>query len=119
MKVLIVDDSAAELARLKAIVEHAGHQTVLAHNGEEALEVAARERPALIFMDIVMPKMDGFRATRELAARPETRAIPVVLVSTKNEAADVLWAKRQGAAHLVGKPYATAEILEQLIRFQR
>jgi twitching motility two-component system response regulator PilH len=118
MKILVVDDSAVERTRLKDIIERAGHQAILAKDGEEGVAIAVRDRPNLVFMDIVMPRMDGFKATRELSARPDTRHIPVILVSTKKEAVDVMWAKRQGAASLVGKPYAPADILEQIVKFQ-
>ena len=119
MKILLVDDSATELNRLKQIVERAGHQVITAKDGAEGIEKAKSESPQLIFMDIVMPRIDGFKATRMLSADPETASIPIVLVSTKNEAVDIAWARRQGAVHLIGKPYATSEILEQLAAFQR
>lgn len=118
MKVLVVDDSAVELTRLRQIVERAGHQVVTAVDGQEAVERAALEQPDLIFMDIVMPRMDGFRATRALAADAKTAGLPVILVSTKSQPVDIAWARKQGAAHLIGKPYAPSEILEQLAKFQ-
>ena len=115
---MIVDDSAFELNRLRQIVERAGHQVVTATDGSEAIEKAATEQPDLIFMDIVMPKMDGFRATRKLVSDERTANLPVILVSTKSQPVDIAWAKKQGAIHLIGKPYATSEILEQLAKFQ-
>lgn len=114
MKILVVDDSEAELNKMKGIVERAGHRVVLARNGEEGMELAIAEQPDLIFMDVVMPEMDGFKATRLLTRDERTTGIPIVLVSTKNQAVDIEWAKRQGAVHLVGKPYTAAQILEQI-----
>ena len=119
MKILLVDDSVAELNRIKQIVERAGHHVITAVDGVEAVDKARSNQPNLIFMDIVMPNMDGFRATRTLKADPLTSNIPIILVSTKNEAVDIMWAKRQGASYLIGKPYATSEILEQLSVFQK
>lgn len=118
MKVMVVDDSAVELTRLRQIVERAGHQVITASDGLEAVERAAIEQPDLIFMDIVMPRMDGFRATRTLVADSKTAHLPIILVSTKSQPVDIAWARKQGAAHLIGKPYAPAEILEQLAKFQ-
>lgn len=113
MKILIVDDSEVEIQRLKSIVERAGHTVSLARNGEEAI-VSAQLSPDLIFMDVVMPIMDGFKATRIIKKDPTTQHIPVILVSTKSQAVDVEWAKRQGASHLVAKPYSPSDILHQL-----
>lgn len=114
MKILIVDDSEAEIQRLKNIIERSGHSLLIGRNGEEGVVWAKKERPDLIFMDVVMPVMDGFRATRILKKDPETSHIPIVLVSTKNQTVDVEWAKRQGANHLVGKPYSATDILHQI-----
>lgn len=119
MKVLVVDDSLVELNKIKQIVERAGHQVLVAKDGVEALERAFQEQPDLIFMDIVMPRMDGFKATRSLKTDARTESIPIVLVSTKNQAVDVAWAQKQGASTLIGKPYAPAQILEQLSLHQK
>lgn len=118
MKVMVVDDSAVELNRLRQIVERAGHQVVTATDGKEAVERAAIEKPDLIFMDIVMPHMDGFRATRTLMADPKTSNLSIILVSTKSQPVDIAWARKQGAVHLIGKPYSPSDILEQLAKFQ-
>lgn len=114
MKILIVDDSEVEIQRLKSIVERAGHSVSVARNGEEAVASAAHVLPDMIFMDVVMPIMDGFKATRVIKKDPRIQHIPVVLVSTKSQAVDIAWAKRQGADHLVAKPYTPADILHQL-----
>lgn len=114
MKILIVDDSEAEIQRLKSIVERAGHTVAVARNGQEAVLLSVSVHPDLIFMDVVMPIMDGFKATRVIKKDPQTQNIPIVLVSTKSQAVDIAWAKRQGANHLVAKPYSPADILHQL-----
>lgn len=113
-KILIVDDSAAELANLKSIVAEAGHFPVVVTDGSQAVEKAKAERPDLIFMDIVMPGVDGYEACRLLGAEPATKSIPVVMVSSKNQKADHLWAKMQGAKALIGKPYTKEEILSSI-----
>lgn len=103
-KVLIVDDSPAQLYSLRKLVEKAGHQAVVAVSGEQALEVAASEHPAVILMDIVMPGMSGYQATRRLNRAESTRHIPVIFVSTRDGEADRQWGLRQGAREYVTKP---------------
>lgn len=113
-KALICDDSAAELANLRTILTDAGWHSVTASNGAEAVQKATAERPTLIFLDIIMPDMDGYEACRQLQANAETKGIPVVFVSSKNQKADQIWAKMQGAKALIGKPYSPDHILETL-----
>jgi twitching motility two-component system response regulator PilH len=103
-KVLIVDDSPSQLYCLSQIVERAGHQPVLAESGEQAIAVAASERPSVILMDIVMPGMSGYQAKRTLGRNKDTRHIPVIFVSAKNGEADRAWGLRQGAREYVTKP---------------
>ncbi|MGE4069950.1 MAG: PleD family two-component system response regulator [Lysobacterales bacterium] len=113
-KVLIVDDSPAELANLRTILTDAGWHSVTANNGAEAVAKASAEKPSMIFMDIIMPDMDGYEACRTLQQNPATKSIPVVFVSSKNQKADQIWAKMQGAKALIGKPYKASEILDTL-----
>ncbi len=116
-KVLICDDSAAELANLRSILNDAGWHSVTASNGSEAVQKATAEKPSLIFLDIIMPDMDGYEACRQLQANAETKSIPVVFVSSKNQKADHIWAKMQGAKALIGKPYSADQILDTLKAF--
>jgi twitching motility two-component system response regulator PilH len=103
-KILIVDDSAAEMAMMKSIVMEAGFLPITAVTGREGVEKAKAETPNLILMDIVMPDVDGYEAARQLTVDAATKNIPIVMVSTKNQKADQMWAKMQGAKALVGKP---------------
>ena len=116
-KILICDDSAAELANLRSILTDAGWHSVTASNGAEAVQKASVEKPALIFLDIIMPDMDGYEACRQLQANADTKAIPVVFVSSKNQKADQIWAKMQGGKALIGKPYSPDQILDTLKAF--
>ena len=86
------------------MVERGGHQALTVNSGEEALEIAARERPEVILMDIVMPGMSGYTATRKLNRTQSTQHIPVIFVSSKNGEADRDWGLRQGAREYVTKP---------------
>lgn len=103
-RVLIVDDSPAQLYNLRRIVEDAGHEALVAESGELALELASNEHPEVILMDIVMPGMNGFQATRRLFQNEHTRDIPVILVSTRTGETDRVWGMRQGARDYVTKP---------------
>lgn len=103
-KILIVDDSPATIFSLKKLVEDWGHEAVTAENGDQALEVASKERPHVILMDIVMPGMSGFQATRKLSKNQSTNDIPVIFVSMKDDEADRIWGMRQGASAYVTKP---------------
>ncbi len=113
-KVLIVDDAQVDRSNLEKIVSGAGHQTLLADSGAQAIERAKRDKPDLIFMDVNMPGMDGFAATRQLKADDATKGIPIVFVTSKNQKADMAWGQMLGAKGYVGKPYSSEQILEQL-----
>ncbi len=103
-KVLIVDDSPAQIMSLKKLIENWGHETLTAETADEALEIARKEQPNVILMDIVMPGMNGFQATRKLSKDQATNNIPVIFVSKKDGEADQVWGIRQGATAYVTKP---------------
>jgi twitching motility two-component system response regulator PilH len=111
---LIVDDGAAEREQLTNILRDAGWMVQVSANGDDAVRKAKIDKPNIIFMDIVMPGMDGYQATRKLAEDPETRGIPVVFVSTKSQRADQVWARMQGGKELISKPYSANQILDAL-----
>ncbi|HEX8964313.1 MAG TPA: response regulator [Rhodocyclaceae bacterium] len=113
-KVLVVDDARPDLMNLEKIVSDAGYHVLTANSGEQAIEVAKAEKPALIFMDVNMKQVDGFQATRNLQADPNTKAIPVVFVTSKDQKADRVWAQMLGAKGYVTKPYSADQILDQL-----
>ena len=113
-KVLVVDDSPTELANIRSICVDAGCTVLTASNGAEAISKARREKPDLIFMDIIMPDMDGFEACRTLTTDAETREIPVIFITNKGQKADRVWAQMQGGRGLVQKPYTPDQIIDQL-----
>jgi len=113
-KVLIVDDSETHLYSLTKIVEGAGHQTVTASNGEEGVEKAVSETPDLILMDVVMPGLNGFQATRKISKNKQTSNVPVIFVTTKDQETDRIWGMRQGASAYITKPVDKGELLEAI-----
>ncbi len=116
-KVMCVDDAKTDLTNIEKIVTGANYMVVTASSGKEAVTKAKSEKPDLIFMDVNMAEMDGFAATRELKKDAETKAIPIVFVTSKNQKADRVWAQMQGGAGFVAKPYTAEEILQQLKAF--
>ncbi|RMG34613.1 MAG: response regulator [Gammaproteobacteria bacterium] len=110
-KVLVVDDSPTELHILTRYLEEGGHQTLTAADGKEGVEVARSEQPDLILMDVVMPGLNGFQATRKISRDPTTRSIPVVMITTKDQDTDREWGLRQGARAYLVKPVTEAELL--------
>jgi twitching motility two-component system response regulator PilH len=113
-KALVVDDSATEVANIKSILQDAGWMVNTASTGAQAIERAKADRPGLIFLDIVMPDLDGYATIRALNEDPATKGIPVVFVSSKNSKADQVWARAQGGKALIGKPYTADAIIDAL-----
>jgi twitching motility two-component system response regulator PilH len=113
-KILICDDSQTDLQNLKNALLETNCELLTASNGEEAVKKAKLEKPDVIFLDIVMPGMDGYAACRALRDDPETKGIPVIFVSGKHQKADRVWAQMQGAKDLISKPYETKAITEKL-----
>ena len=113
-KVLIVDDSPTETYKLTGMLEKNGHQVITAGNGEEGVATAKAEIPELVLMDIVMPGLNGFQATRQLTKAPETAHIPVIIVTTKDQETDRVWGMRQGAKAYLTKPIDEKELLKTI-----
>jgi twitching motility two-component system response regulator PilH len=113
-KALVVDDSPTDLSNIKAVLQELGWMVTTASNGELAYERAKADKPSIIFLDIVMPNLDGYGTSRLFAEDPLTKGIPIIFVSTKNSRADQVWAKAQGGKALIGKPFTSNEIVEAL-----
>jgi twitching motility two-component system response regulator PilH len=112
--ILIADDSPTEVYVLKKMLEKHDHQVIIAEDGEQAIELAHSKRPGLILMDVVMPKLNGFQATRRLSKDPATSTIPIVIVSSKNQETDQLWGLRQGAKGYLSKPVTEDQLLTEI-----
>ena len=102
--ILIVDDSPTEVHVLTSMLEAVGFTVHSANDGEAGIEMAKEMKPDLILMDVVMPGMNGFQATRQLTRAEETADIPVIIVTTKDQETDRVWGMRQGAKDYVTKP---------------
>jgi len=114
-RILVVDDSPTETFRFREILQRHGHEVIEASNGADGVAVARAEIPDLILMDVVMPGMNGFQATRQITRGTETSHIPVVIVSTKDQETDRVWGRRQGARDYLTKPIDEAALM-QVIR---
>jgi twitching motility two-component system response regulator PilH len=111
-RVLIVDDSPSQLMGMKRIIEKLGHETITAEDGQQGVDVAKKELPDLILMDVVMPNLNGFQATRSIAKDASTSHIPVILVTTKDQETDKVWGIRQGAKAYLTKPVNEAALIK-------
>lgn len=116
-KILIVEDDPVQQQHLRDILQATGAQILVGANGQQGITLAEQEKPDLIFMDIVMPEVDGFSACRHITSSDNTRSIPVVIVSSKHQEADRVWAQLQGASALVAKPFSGQDILDQVKAF--
>lgn len=115
-RILIVDDSPSQLLGIQRIVEKLGHVSLTAEDGAEGVEVAKRELPDMVLMDVVMPNLNGFQATRTLSREATTKHIPVILVTTKDQDTDRMWGLRQGAKAYLTKPFSEDELAEVIER---
>lgn len=115
-RILIVDDSPSQLLGIQRIVEKLGHQTLTATDGAAGVEVAKANLPDLVLMDVVMPNLNGFQATRTLRRESTTQHIPVILVTTKDQDTDRMWGMRQGARAYITKPFSEEELSEVIER---
>jgi len=113
-KILVVDDSRTALFMVTTILRKERYELVTACDGEQALEMAAAEHPDLILMDVIMPRKTGFEACRELKRREDTKAIPVILVTTRGEGENVEAGFQSGCNDYVTKPINAQELLTKV-----
>ena len=113
-RVMIVDDSPTDVQNIRNLLVKAGHEVIEATSGQDALDRIKKEKPDCVIMDVVMPGLNGFQAPRQLARDPATAKIPIMVVSSKNQESDRMWALRQGAKDYLVKPVKEAELLAKL-----
>lgn len=112
--VLVVDDSPTDAHVITQILEKNGFTVISASSGEEGIEVAKAQKPDLILMDVVMPGMSGFEATRAITRDPVTKDIPVIICSSKGQETDKAWGMRQGARDYLVKPVEEKALMGKL-----
>lgn len=112
--ILIVDDSGSQLKHLQTILEDAGYKTITASSGNEAIAVAEKHKPDAVMLDIIMEDGDGYKACRSIKKNPDTNETPIIMVSSKDNPADMKWAARLGASDYIVKPYEDHEVLEKI-----
>jgi twitching motility two-component system response regulator PilH len=113
-KILIVDDSPTERAFLESTLTKAGYTVAFAVSGEEGVEKAKADIPDLILMDVVMPGLNGFQATRAITREETTKHVPVFICTTKDQETDKIWGMRQGAKDYLVKPVNATELLTKI-----
>ncbi len=110
-KILVVDDSPTQMKMATACLQTQGYRLVTAVDGEEALQKASSEKPDLIVLDVILPGQNGFQICRKLKTAEDTKDIPVVMLTSKNQDSDRFWGLRQGADAYLTKPFADTELL--------
>ena len=113
-QILIVDDSPTETHLLREMLEKNGHSVITAENGALGVKVCKEKKPALVLMDVVMPELNGFQATRQPSKDPETAHIPIIIVTTKDQETDRLWGLKQGARDYLTKPVSEKALMTTL-----
>lgn len=113
-RVLIIDDSPTETYKFKSMLEKQGFEVLEAANGTDGIVKARAEQPDVILMDVVMPGLNGFQATRQLTKGVDTAHIPVIIVTTKDQETDRVWGRRQGASDYLVKPVEEATLFKTI-----
>jgi twitching motility two-component system response regulator PilH len=113
-RILIIDDSPTDTRVFSALLERHGFVVLTAGTAEEGVEAARRELPDLVLMDVILPGMNGFQATRALSRDAATQHIPIIIVSTKNMETDRVWGIRQGAKDYLVKPPSERELINRI-----
>ena len=113
-KILVVDDSPTERHVLVELLTRKGYQVLTAESGEEGIEKAKSEQPDLVLMDVVMPGLNGYQATRTLTRDDATKHIPVIVCTSKSQETDKIWGLRQGAQDYMVKPINPEELLAKI-----
>ena len=113
-RILLIEDSPTDTAVLMRLLERHGHQVLTSTSAEDGIEMCKKELPDVVLMDVVLPGMSGFQATRALSRDESTRAIPVLIVSTKGMETDKAWGMRQGASDYIVKPPREDDLIARI-----
>ena len=110
--ILIIDDSPTDVRVFTTLLERAGHRVAAVNNAEDGIERVRALQPDLVIMDVIMPGMNGFQATRTLTRDPATSNVPIVIITTKSMETDRVWGLRQGAKAFITKPVNERDLLD-------
>lgn len=113
-KVLVIDDSATIVAMMRRLLKQNGYEVLEAEDAESGLEIAYRDSPAIIFLDIVLPGMSGFTALRHLRHDPRTKDLPIIMISGNEQATEQFYVQRIGADDFMKKPFSRAELFTRI-----
>ena len=113
-RILLIEDSPTEAAVMTQLLERNGHKVTTSGSAEDGIASCKRDKPDLVLMDVVLPGMNGFQATRALSRDAETSHIPVLIVSTKNLETDRVWGLRQGAKDYIVKPPREQDLIARI-----
>ncbi len=109
--IMIVEDSQTDMQIAQSICSDNGYETVTVVEGDKALDTAIEKNPDLILLDVILPNKNGFQVCRQLKTNDQTKGINIVIVSSKDQASDKFWAKKQGADDYITKPYDEDDLL--------
>jgi twitching motility two-component system response regulator PilH len=115
--ILVVEDSPTQMQMVKMVLQSGGYQVITAFSGDEGLEKARRERPGLVVLDVVLPGRNGFQICRDLKGSPDTKDLPIILLTSRDQASDRFWGMKQGADVYLTKPCNNAELLAAVARY--
>lgn len=115
-RILVVDDEREIVSSLCMALEVKDYETLTAFDGQEALEVARREKPDLILLDVIMPKLNGYQVCRELKKDESTKSIPIVMLTAKTQESERYWGKETGADEYITKPFDILKLLEVIYK---
>lgn len=113
-RILLIEDSPTDTMVFTGLLTRNGHEVLAAASAEDGIELARHNKPDLVMMDVILPGMNGFQATRALSKDPETGAIPIIIVSVKGMQTDRVWGLRQGARDYLVKPPSERELLKRI-----
>ena len=115
--IMIVEDSPTDLHVAEKVCTENGFQVITTDQGEQAIELAAKHKPSLILLDVILPKQNGYQVCRQLKKEEATKDIKVIMVTSKSQPSDKFWGMKQGADEYIVKPYQEAELLDAIKRY--
>jgi twitching motility two-component system response regulator PilH len=114
--ILVVEDSPTQMKSVQIALQAKGYHVITAESGEEGLEKARKEMPELVLLDVILPGKNGFQVCRDLKTSPETKKMPIIILTSKDQESDRFWGMRQGADEYLTKPCTESDLLASVAR---